>query len=97
MPQACRENSVFVISSNCLKNVEDIKSDLKGVFRTCHEEKSKRVQVNDTIVTVKPNSNRNRTKQKINRRENEHGLVRHTVYFVNEKKEVMNSKVLLQY
>ena len=90
VPQACRENSIFVISSNCLKNVEEIKSDLNGVFRTCHEAKSKRVQVNDIIVTVKPNSSKEKVEgelvMKINTRENEHGLVRNTVYFVNEKK-----------
>ena len=101
MPQAYRENSTFVISSNCLKNVEDIKSGLNGVFQTCHELKSKRVQVNDTIVTVKPNSNREIVEgelvTKINRRENEHGLVRNIVYFVNEKIEVLNSKILMQY
>ena len=34
---------------------------------------------------------------KINRRENEHGLVRNIVYFVNEKIEVLNSKILMQY
>ena len=101
MPQACRENSIFVISSNCLKNVEDIQNDLNGVFRMCHEVKSKIVQINDTIVTVKPNSNKEivggELVMKINRRENEHGLVRNIVYFVNEKKEVLNSKILLQY
>ena len=101
VPQACRENSIFVISSNCLKNVEDIKSDLNGVFRLCHEVKSKRVQVGDTIVTVKPNSNNEIVEgelvMKINRRENMHGLVRNIVYFVNGKKGVMNSKIQLQY
>ena len=101
MPQACREHSIFVISSNCLKNVEDIKSDLNGVFRLCHEVKSKRVQVGDTIVTVKPNSNNEIVEgelvMKINRRENMHGLVRNIVYFVNGKKGVMNSKIQLQY
>ena len=53
--------------------MEDIKSDLNGVFRTFHEVKSKRVQVNDTIVTVKPNSNKEIVEgelvMKINRRE----------------------------
>ena len=101
MPQACRENSIFVISSNCLKNVEDIKGNMNGVFRTCHEVKSKRVQVNDTIVTVKPSSINEIVQgelvMKINRRENEHGLVRNIIYLVNEKKEVINSKKLLQY
>ena len=101
VPQACRENSIFVISSNCLKNVEDIKSDLNGVFRTCHEAKSKRVQVNYIIVTVKPNCNKKIVEgelvMKINRREKDHGLVRNIVYFVSEKKEVLNLKILLQY
>ena len=73
VPQICRENSIFVISSNCLKNAEDIKSDLNGVFRKCHKVKSKRVQVNNTIVTVKPNSNKEIVEgelvMKINRRE----------------------------
>ena len=101
VPQPCVENSIFVISSNFLKNVGDIKSDLNDVFRTCHEVKSKRVQVNYIIVTVKPNSNKEFVEgevvKKINRRENDHGLVRNIVYFVNEKKEVLNSKILLQY
>ena len=53
------------------------------------------------IVTVKPNSNKEFVEgevvKKTNRRENHHGLVRNIVYFVNEKKEVLNSKILLQY
>ena len=44
-----------------------------------------------TIVTVKPNSNKEIVEgelvMKINRRENKHGLVRNIVYFVNEKKK----------
>ena len=84
VPQACRENSIFVISSNCLKNVEDIKSDLNGVSRTCHKAKSKRVQVNNIIVTVKQNSNKEIVEvelvMKINRRENEYGLVRNITW-----------------
>ena len=96
VPQACRENSIFVISSNCLKNVEDIKSDLNGIFRTYHEAKLKRVQVNNIIVTVKQNSNKEIVEgvlvMKINRRENEDGLVRNIVYFVNEKKRSAESK-----
>ena len=48
--QACRENSIIVISSNCLKNVEDIKSDLNAVFGICHKAKSKRVQVNKLLL-----------------------------------------------
>ena len=99
--QACRENSIIVISSNCLKNVEDIKSDLNAVFGICHKAKSKKVQVNDTIVMGKPNSDKQIVEgelvMKINRHKNEHGLVRNIVYFLNEKKEVLNSKIVLQY
>ena len=33
MPQACQRSSVFVINSNDLKHLDDIKSDLTGIFK----------------------------------------------------------------
>ena len=48
------------------------------------------MQVNNIIVTVKQNSNKEIVEgelvMKVSRRENEHGLVRNIVYFVNGKK-----------
>ena len=33
IPQACRRNAIFIINSDHIKNRNDVKSDLNGIFK----------------------------------------------------------------
>ena len=46
VPQACPRNSVFVINSNNLEDLDDIKSDLNDIFKRCLEAKCKIFDIN---------------------------------------------------
>ena len=48
--QACRQNSVFVINSNKLKHLDDIKSDLNSIFKRWLKAKCKIFDINDKYV-----------------------------------------------
>ena len=51
IPQACRRNAIFVINSDHIKNRNDIKSDLNGIFNKCLESKCKTVEFkNNTSI-----------------------------------------------
>ena len=102
IPQACRRNSVFVINSNNLKHLDDIKSDLNGIFKRCLEAKCKIFDINEKCVKAISSNKNNKLEEgqffiHINRRENIHGLIRNIVYFKDKNKATINSKVVLQY
>ena len=44
VPQACRRNAIFVIDTQHLKDLNDVKSDLNGVFRSQMEDSGGRGQ-----------------------------------------------------
>ena len=51
IPQACRRNAIFVINSDHIKNRNDIKSDLNGIFNKCLESECKTVEFkNNTSI-----------------------------------------------
>ena len=102
IPQACRRNSVFVINSNNLKHLDDIKSDLNGIFKRCLEAKCKIFDINEKYVkTISSNEYNNLEEGQffihIIQRENIHGLIRNIVYLKDKNKATINSKVVLQY
>ena len=41
IPQACRQNAIFLVDTSKLTDVNDVKSDLNGAFRKCDEVKYK--------------------------------------------------------
>ena len=45
IPQACRRNAIFIMNSQHIKNRNDIKSDLNGIFKKCLESKCKTVEL----------------------------------------------------
>ena len=102
MIQACRRNFVFVITSDNLKNLDDIKSDLSGIFKRCLEAKCKIFDINDEYVEALLSNKNNKLREgqvfiDINRRENIHGLIRNIVYFKDKNKATINTKLVLQY
>ena len=102
IPQACRQNLVFVINSNNLKLLDEIKSNWNEIFKICLEVKCKIFNINDKCVKPTSSKKNNKLEQwqffsHINRRENIHGLIRNIVYFKNKNKATINSKVVLQY
>ena len=93
---------MFVINCNNLKHVDDVKSDLNGIFKRCLEGRCKIFDINDKCVKAISSSKNNRLEEgqffiHINRRENIHGLIRNIVYFKDKNKPTINSNVVLQY
>ena len=41
IPQACRQNAIFLVDTSKLEDVNDVKSDLNGAFRKYREVKYK--------------------------------------------------------
>ena len=52
IPQACRHNAKFVINNDHIKNRNDIKSALNGIFNKCLESKCKTVELSDFSVKI---------------------------------------------
>ena len=95
IPQACRRNSVFVINSNNLKHLDDIKSDLNGIFKRCLEAKCKIFDINEKCVKAISSNKNNKLEEEqffihINRRENIHGLIRNIVCFKDKNKATID-------
>ena len=101
IPQTCRRNAIFVISSDHIKNRNDIKGDLNGIFKKCLESKCKTVELGDfSVKFISPKErklNENHFYINVNRRENIHGLIRNITYFTDSKNKVLNSKMIPQY
>ena len=54
MPHACRRNAIFVIDTQRLKDLDDVKSELNGNFQKSLEAKWKTVEVElNDCVSVK--------------------------------------------
>ena len=59
VPQTCRTNAIFVIDTQRLKNLDDVKSDLNRTFQKSLEAKWKTVEVEvKECISVKIISNR---------------------------------------
>ena len=59
VPQTCRTNVIFVIDTQRLKNLDDVKSDLNRTFQKSLEAKWKTVEVEvKECISVKIISNR---------------------------------------
>ena len=91
VPQACRRNAIFVIDTQRLNDLDDVKSDLNGTFQKSLEAKWKTVEAEvKERVPVKIISNKkqqlqeNQILMKVSRPENRHGLVRGNVYFLTK-------------
>ena len=93
---------MFAINSNNLKNLDNIRSSLSGIFRRCLEAKCKIFDINNKYVKA-ISSNKNNKLQEgqvfihINQRANINGLIRNIVYFKEKNKATINSKIMLQY
>ena len=104
IPQACRRNAIFVIDNKSLKDPEDVKSDLNGVFGKCHEVKWKTVcsKTKDfAIVQVVSNKKEilklGQFHMRVHRTENNYGLVRNIIYFLDKTGCPLKDKIVLQY
>ena len=51
-PQACHCNAIFVINSDHIKNRNDTKGDLNGIFNKCFESKCKAVELSHFSVKI---------------------------------------------
>ncbi|KAJ8047258.1 Serine/threonine-protein kinase TAO1 [Holothuria leucospilota] len=113
VPQGCRNNAIFIIDSDCVRDPDDVKSDLNGVFSICHEIKclTLTVKIGDT-ASIRSRTNAVRLKVqsrqridaqdgclylKIHRRENQFGLVRNIMYFMDVNEKIVNKSIILQY
>ena len=90
VPQACRRKSIFLIESKCPKDIEDVKSDLNCVFQECFEVKHRPVSINSAVAAFNvkvfgkgscSDLSNGQTIMHTHRRENDHGLIRHIVWF----------------
>ena len=106
MPQSCRRNAVFLLDSNRLKDVEDAKSDLNGVYKKCLEVKTHTVSISKdihrnvevkTLAKKKLELKENMLHMSVNRRETVTGLVRNITYFVGTSGEILNGSIVMQY
>ena len=93
---------MFVINSNNLKHLDDIKSDLNGIFKRCLEAKCKIFDINEKYVKAISSNEYNNLEEgqffiHINQRENIHGLIGNIVYLKDKNKATIISKVVLQY
>ena len=106
MPQACRRNGILLIDTGSLKDTDDIKSDLNGVFNVCNEAKCVTVHVSRNSldqpkkVVIKAQKKleleANQMHLQINRHENNFGLVRSILYFKDANNAVVNNCAILQ-
>ena len=99
IPQACGQNAVFVIDTTKLKEIDDLKSDLNGVFGKCHEAKNKIFDaVKNKVVRIKKNKmHQNELIMRVHRTQNAHGLIRSYLYFQDDVQNVYANKLVLQY
>ena len=93
---------MFVINSNNLKYLNDIKSDLNGIFKRCLQAKCKIFDINDKYVKTISSNKNNKLEEgqffiHLNQKKNIYGLMRNIVYFKDKNKATINSKVVLQY
>ena len=94
---------MFVINSNNLKHLNDIKSDLNGIFKRCLEAKCKIFDINDKYVKAISSNKNNKLEEgqffiHLNqKKKNIRRLIRNIVYFKDKNKATINSKVVLQY
>ena len=97
IPQACRQNAVFVIDTTKLKEIDDVKSDLNGVFGKCHEVKYKIFDaVKNKVVKIGKNKmHQNELIMRVHRTENVHGLIRSYLYFQDDVQNVYSNKLVL--
>ena len=86
IPQACGQNAVFVIDTTKLKEIDDLKSDLNGVFGKRHEAKYKIFDaVKNKVVRIEKNKmHQNELIMRVHRTQNAHGLIRSYLYFQDD-------------
>ena len=83
IPQACKQNAIFLVDIIKLKDVNDVKNDLNGAFRKCHEVKYKIFDTKERKVVSreKREFTEHELRTKIHCTENIHGLIRSFVFF----------------
>ena len=99
IPEGCREYAVFVIDTKKLKEIDDMKSDLNGVFGKSHEVKYKIFDAMKTKVLriAKNKMHQNKLIMRVHHTENAHGLIRSYMYFQDDDQNVYVNKLVLQY
>ena len=105
IPQGCRRNAIFIIDSQHVKHLNDIQSDLNGVFKKCLEIKRYVVDVSRN-ATGSQNMKVHREKKElgpeqlylqVNRKQNTFGLTRDISYLLDNEGRVFENSVILQY
>ena len=96
--QACKQNAVFVIDTTKFKEIDDVKSDLNGVFGKCHEVKYKIFDtVKNKVIRIGKNKmHQNELIMRVHRTENIHELLRSYLYFQDDVQNVYSSKLVLE-
>ena len=106
IPQGCRENAIFIIDSTKVSDPCDLQSDLNGVFRKCLEITAHLVEATVgnhgrqcvKVVTAKQKEcNKEQWYLKVNRKQNQFGLIRDISYFINKQGQILNNSILVQY
>ena len=105
VPQACRRNSIFFIDTSNLKHLDDVKSDMNGVFHDTLDTRRKKVRPSPTNLKLeekhfkggKSELTEGSYAMSVNRRRNKAGLVRHIAYFTDNSGKILQNKICLQY
>eukprot|EP00795_Rhopilema_esculentum_P015816 gene15815-7125_t len=105
IPQACRKSAVFLLDTSSVKDPNDVKSDLNGVFRIFHEVKSLTVSIKnnskDEGVTLQVKARKKLKLQEdgmhlmVNRRENDCGFIRNIMYFLGRDEKIVGDSIVL--
>ena len=95
----CRQNAVFLVATSKLKDDDDVKSDLNGALRKCHEVKYKLFGILERKVV--PNKKCQLTEHELMIRihctENIYELIRSFVSFEDKRGCIFHNRFILQY
>ena len=101
IPHACHQNSIFVIDSSSLKHIDDVKSDMNGVYKAVLEIKKKKVKLCSSIKVLHNVYNgsyqdleEDERVMRVHRRQNCAGLVQNIVYFGDNRQEISKNKIM---
>ena len=98
VPQSCKENAVFLIDSTSLAHIGDVKNDMM-VFKKNYETRTVKLekQADGGLMRRRLIQNDEIIKMYVNRNENDAGLIRNIVYFLDGDDKIIEDTIILQY
>ena len=90
---------MFFVDTSKLKDINDVNSDLNGVFRKCHEVKYKTVDMLErkVISSEKRGLTEHELRIRIQRTKNIYGLIRSFVFFEDNRRCIFCNRLVLKY